>query len=102
MRRFYAWPKFKNKRKGIRAFERVYGINNKPANAKSLGVSKNLTLKLMDNVTWEHQQIHQELRVAGGRNALSGCTIYWQIEAFEDGDESIELVNDNPHMAVEC
>jgi len=37
------------------------------------------------------------LRVAEGPNALSERTIYRWIEAFEDGDESIE---DNPHITI--
>ena len=45
-------------------------------------------------VSWKNgqtvKQIHQELRVAEGSNALSEHTIYWWIEAFKDGDEGIE------------
>ena len=67
--------------------------------------SKNRTLNLMENITQEHQcydiyvswkngqtakQIHQELRVTEGPNALSESTIYWWIKAFKDEDESIE------------
>ena len=99
--------------------------------------SKNHTLNLMEKTKREHQhyyvyvswkngrtakQIHQELRVAEGPNALSEHTIYWWIEAFKDGDESIEdnpcsghpceavtprtiakveeLVDDNPHITI--
>ena len=73
---------------------------------------KNRTLNLMENTTREHQryyiyvswkngrtakQIHQELRVAEGPNALSERTIYRWIKAFEDGDESIE---DDPAQDV--
>ena len=59
----------------------------------------------MENITQEHQcydiyiswkngqtakQIHQELRVTEGPNSLSECIIYWWVETFKDGDESIE------------
>ena len=91
----------------------------------------------MENITQEHQhyyiyvswkngqtakQIHQEFRVTEGPNALSERTIYRWIEAFKDGDESIEdnpcsghpceavtprtiakveeLVDDNPHITI--
>ena len=54
-------------------------------------------------VSWKNsrtaKQIHQELRVAEGPNALSERTIYRWIEVFEDGDESIE---DNPCSGCPC
>ena len=70
----------------------------------------------MENSTREHQwyyifvswkngkqpsQIHKELEVAGGSKALSLCTIYQWIEAFED-ENSIEDVSwsGHPHEAV--
>ena len=87
----------------------------------------------MENSTREHQwyyifvswkngkqpsQIHKELEVAGGSKALSLCTIYRWIEAFEEDENSIEdvscheavtqgtigkmeeLINEDSHMPI--
>ena len=71
----------------------------------------------MENSTCEHQwyyifvswkngkqpsEIHKELEVAEGPKALSLCTIYQWIEAFEEGENSIEDASQSghPHEAV--
>ena len=73
----------------------------------------------MENSTREHQryyifvswkngkqpsQIHKELEVAEGSKALSLRTIYRWIEAFEEGENSIEDASRSgrPHTRNNC